>query len=162
VKFGCSAAKFPDIRILEYGGINAASPLDVAAGTTNNSTASSVSLTTKNATDLLVGAVQTSTTGPGSGFTRRLLTNPDGDLAKDRTTTAIGSYTASAPLNAPGAGVMQMVAFRSASTDPGRGRCEISQISSLTSGFTYYFAMTAYNSAGVDGPYSSQISYSVP
>jgi hypothetical protein len=247
VTFGGSAANFPDIRILEYGGINAVSPLDAVVGTTNNSAASSSgSLTTKNATDLLVGAntVQTLTAGAGSGFTRRLLTNPDGDIAEDRITTSTGSYTGSAPLDGAGGWVMQMVAFRSASsgstspatpspvptatptpkptatpipkptatptpkptatpsptpsgtsvtlawnavaatsnsaTNPAGYRLHLgttsghytqtqemgaatsAKISSLTSGSTYYFAVTAYNSSGVEGPYSSQVTYAVP
>ena len=57
-------------------------------------------MTTKNANDLLVGAnlVQTTTTGPGSGYTTRLITNPDSDILEDRVVTATGSYSATAPL----------------------------------------------------------------
>jgi len=74
-------------------------------------------VTTTNATDLLVGAnlVQGSTTGPGSGFTKRLMTTPDGDIAEDRMLTAAGSYSASAPVSPSGAWIMQMVAFRTPS-----------------------------------------------
>jgi hypothetical protein len=76
-------------------------------------TSSSGTLTTSNATDLLVGAntVQQNTTGPGANFTQRLLTSPDGDVAEGRVVTAAGSYSASAPLSG-GGWVMQMVAFR--------------------------------------------------
>ncbi len=78
-------------------------------------------MTTKNNSDLLVGAntVQRSTTGAGSGYTQRMLTKPDGDIAEDRIVTAAGSYSASAPLTAAGGSVMQMVAFRAASSTPG-------------------------------------------
>ncbi len=56
VRFNAGAA-YPDIRIMEYSGIDSSNPLDVAAGTTGNSaTSSSGSVTTTNATDLLVGA----------------------------------------------------------------------------------------------------------
>ena len=56
VKFN-AAAIYPDIRILEYSGINPVSPLDVSAGATGNSaTSSSGAVITRNATDLLVGA----------------------------------------------------------------------------------------------------------
>ena len=77
--------------------------------------ANSGAVTTKNPTDLLVGAnvVWTMTSGPGSGFTQRLLTQ-DGDIAEDRVVTAVSSYNASAPLSSAGAWVMQMVAFRAA------------------------------------------------
>ena len=108
------AAVSPDIRILEYSGADPANPVDVTAANSGNSTTSSSgSVTTTNATDLLFGAniVQTITSGPGSGFTSRLLTVPDGDIAEDRMVTAVGSYSATAPLSS-GQWIMQMVAFR--------------------------------------------------
>lgn len=108
------AAAYPDIRVLEYKGADTVSPVDVTAASTGNSaTSSSGSVTTNNATDLLFGAnlVQTATTGPGSGFTSRLLTSPDGDIAEDRMVTASGSYSATASLTS-GQWIMQMVAFR--------------------------------------------------
>ena len=74
-----AAANYPDIRILEYSGIDPVSPVDVVADATGNSaTSSSGAVITKNAMDLLVGAniVWTSTTGPGSGLTQRMLTTP--------------------------------------------------------------------------------------
>jgi hypothetical protein len=111
-----AAANYPDIRILEYSGVDPTNPVDVSASATGNSaTSSSGSVTTKNSMDLLVGAniVWTLTTGPGSGLTQRLLTN-DGDIAEDRVVTATGSYSTSAPLSSAGPWVMQMVAFRAA------------------------------------------------
>jgi hypothetical protein len=230
-----TAANFPDVRILEYSGINAVSPVDVVAGTTgNNGTTSSGSVTTKNAADLLVGGniVQSLTISAGGGFKQRLLTNPDGDIAEDQIVSATGSYSASAPLNAAGGWVMQMVAFRSASsgssptptpsptpaptptpsptptptptpsptpsgdsvtlawnadsqtsnpatnptgyrlhfgTSSGNytqtqdvGNATSGTVSSLTSGTTYYFAVTAYNAGGVDSPFSNQVSFKAP
>ena len=112
-----TAAVSPDIRILEYSGADPANPVDVTAASSGNSaTSSSGSVTTTNATDLLFGAniVQTTTSGPGSGFTSRLLTSPDGDIAEDRMVTATGSYSATAPLSS-GQWIMQMVAFRTPS-----------------------------------------------
>ena len=107
-------ARYPDIRILEYSGADPANPVDVtAAGSGNSATSSSGSATTTNTTDLLFAAnlVQSTTTGAGSGFTSRLLTAPDSDIAEDRMVTATGSYSATAPLSsAPW--IMQMVAFR--------------------------------------------------
>ena len=40
----------------------------------------------------------------GTGFTTRIITNPDADIAQDRTVTTAGAYTATASLggSAPG------------------------------------------------------------
>ena len=86
-------------------------------GSTGNSAiTSSDYITTKNASDILLAAntVQTQTTVAGDGFTQRLLTSPDGDIAEDRVVTAASSYSAVAPLSSPGEWIMQMVAFRAA------------------------------------------------
>ena len=114
VKFNRGAQK-PDIRILEYRNVDAAHPIDVTvAGSGSSATASSGSLVTTRANDLLVAAdtVSTHTTGPGSGFTSRVLTSPDGDIAEDRVAATAGSYGATAPLSSTGSWVMQTVAFR--------------------------------------------------
>jgi uncharacterized membrane protein len=113
VKF-TQAAIYPDIRILEYSGLDPNVPVDVIAGSTGNSSNSnSGSVTTTNPVDLLFGAniVLTSTIGPGSGFNSRMITSPDGDIAEDQVVMTTGSYSASAPLSS-GVWVMQMVAFR--------------------------------------------------
>jgi hypothetical protein len=112
-----SAAVDPDIRILEYSGIDPLSPLDVSAGAAGNSaTSSSGGVTTNNGMDLLVGAnmVWTLTQSPGTGFTQRLLTSPDGDIAEDSVVHALDSYSATAFLNNPGPWIMQVAAFRAA------------------------------------------------
>jgi hypothetical protein len=116
------AAAYPDIRILEYSGADASNPVDVVAASSGSSTTSNSGLgTTTNPTDLIFGAniVFTSTTGAGSGFTRRLLTSPDGDIAEDRMVTATGSYSATAPLGSSGPWIMQMVAFRTPASGGG-------------------------------------------
>jgi Abnormal spindle-like microcephaly-assoc'd, ASPM-SPD-2-Hydin len=117
-----TAAQYPDIRILEYNGVDPNNPVDITASNSGSSTmSSSGSATTTNATDLLFGAnmVDTNTTGPGSGFTRRLLTAYR-DIAEDQMVTIAGSYSATAPLRSSGPWIMQMVAFRtpSAGGDP--------------------------------------------
>jgi len=104
-----------DIRILEYAGVSSSSPLDVtAAATGSNASASSGTATTSNANDLIVGAnlTVTYTTAAGSGFTSRMITSPDGDIAEDRIVTATGSYAATAPTSPAGPWIMQMAAFR--------------------------------------------------
>ena len=115
------AAQYADIRILEYSGIDTVSPVDVtAAATGSNATSSTAAVTTTNANDLLFAAnmVVTFTTAPGAGFTSRVITTPDGDIAEDRIVTAVGSYSASATLSGAGAWVMQMVAFKAAGGVP--------------------------------------------
>jgi hypothetical protein len=110
------AAAYPDVRILEYSRIDPANAFDVCAGASGSSaTCSSPAVKTTNAADLLVGGntVQTMTTGPGGLFTKRLLSDPNGDIAEDRLVTVAGTNTASAPLNYTG-WVMQVAAFRAA------------------------------------------------
>jgi len=111
-------AVYADIRILEYSGLDQLNPLDVtAAATGTNASSTSGSATTTNANDLIFGAniVATLTQSAGTGFTRRMITSPDGDIAEDRVVTAIGTYSATAPLSSAGPWIMQMVAFKAAS-----------------------------------------------
>ena len=110
-----TAATSADIRILEYSGVAPISPVDVTAASSGSSaTSSSGAATTTNATDLIFGAnlVLSMTTGPGSGFTSRLLTAPDGDIAEDQAVTSVGSYIAAAPVSPSNSWIMQMVAFK--------------------------------------------------
>ena len=111
------AAAYPDVRVLEYSGVDRAAPLDVAVGATGNSAASaSGSVATTNANDLLIAGnvVMTYTSEAGSDFVARVVTTPDGDLAADRVVSATGSYGATASLTGAGAWIMQMAAFRAA------------------------------------------------
>ena len=111
------AAISADIRILEYNGVATINALDVTAAQSGNSaTSSSGSANTTGTTDLIFGAnlVISLTSGPGSGFTERLLTSPDGDIAEDHVVTTIGSYSATAPVSPANSWIMQMVAFKAA------------------------------------------------
>jgi hypothetical protein len=115
------AAVYPDIRILEYSGIDPNNPVDVVASGSGNSTASNTNaVTTTYASDLLVAGndVKTTTTAPGAGFTQRMLTSPDSNIAEDRLTAVTGSYSATATVSPAGVWVMQMVAFRAAIAQP--------------------------------------------
>ena len=110
-----TAAAYVDLRVLEYSGIDTVNPLDKtasAAGT--SSTASSGSVTTTTAKELVFGAGTTTGAfaGAGTGFTTRVITSPDLDIAEDMTVTAVGTYSATA--NQSGAWVMQIVTFRGA------------------------------------------------
>jgi len=115
------AAVFADIRILEYAGLDPVSPVDVtASGTGSTATSSTPPALTTNASDLLFAAnmVATTTTGAGTGWTSRVITAPDGDIAEDQIVSATGSYGATAPLSGGGPWVMQMVAFKAAPSGP--------------------------------------------
>src|SRR5262249_5732824 len=104
---------YVDIRILEYSGLDQTNPFDVsrsAAGST--ASANSGAATTNVARELIVGGGTTSGCfdGAGSGFTARILTSPDCDIAEDRTVTPTGTYSATAPQS--GTWVMQMATFK--------------------------------------------------
>ena len=109
-----SGAIYPDIRALEYSGADPNNPVDVtAAGSGTSTSSSSGSATTTTATDLIFGAnTVTTTSGVGSGFTKRILTVPDADVVEDKMVTTTGSYSATAPVMPTGKWIMQMVAFR--------------------------------------------------
>ncbi len=106
------SANGPDIRILEYRGV---ATLDAKAGASGSSTAAnSGSATTTSANELIFGAdmVATSTGAAGTGFTSRIITSPDGDIAEDKVVTTAGSNSATATLSGSGPWVMQMVTFK--------------------------------------------------
>src|SRR5690348_583844 len=91
------AASYPDVRVVEYRNADQNSPVDVGASATGNSAISSVTASspTANANDLLFGAniVTSLTSGPGSGFSSRMITSPDGDIIEDRTVGVTGTYS---------------------------------------------------------------------
>jgi glucose/arabinose dehydrogenase/chitodextrinase len=108
-------AAYPDVRIAEYAGLDTGAPLDGQASAVGSAaTASSGNLTTTKAVSLLLGAGTTTGgfSGAGSGYTLRVITQPDIDILEDRTVTATGTYSATAP--GVGNWVMQVVAFRAA------------------------------------------------
>ncbi len=114
-----TAATYPDIRIAEYSGADTVNPLDVSAAAQGmSSTSDSGTVTTTNANDLLVGAnlVQGYTESPGLNYTSRVRTDPDGDILEDRAVTTAGTYCATAPISGSNQWIMQMVAFRAASS----------------------------------------------
>ena len=109
------AAAAVDLRVLEYSGANTLNPLDATASATgSSSTASSGSAPTNAANELVVAAdmVYTANAGPGPGFTKRIITSPDGDLVEDEIVSTAGTYGATAPLTSSGPWVMQMATFK--------------------------------------------------
>ena len=115
VAFNSSAA-YPDLRILEYSGAPASNPIDAVGGASGTSTTPSATLTTAttNANDLILAAdyIQTTTPGPGAGFTTRIISQPDSDLVEDKTVAATGTYTGTAPQSGNGYWVMSVVAIK--------------------------------------------------
>jgi glucose/arabinose dehydrogenase/PKD repeat protein len=109
------AVAYVDVRILEYSGLDQTSPFDVGRSAAGSSaTADSGAATTTFASELVVGAGITRAcfTGAGPGFTLRIKTNPDCDIAEDRIVTTTGSYNATAPVT--GSWIMQMATFKGA------------------------------------------------
>ena len=110
-----TGAKFVDLRVAEYSGIDPQNPIDVVSSSagTAGPTSTEVILTT-NPTDLLVAAnlVMTRVTDPGEQFTSRMITAPDGDILEDRYVTSVDYYSATAPLSQDAGWIMQMVALR--------------------------------------------------
>ena len=107
---------WPNLRIMEYSGLDTVNPLDVAAGNTGNSGTSSVSVTTTNANDLLVATnyVGSVTLSADPAYTQRMITD-GGEIVEDKIVSASGSYTATASLDGTTTWLMQMAAFKAAS-----------------------------------------------
>ena len=108
------AAVYPDVRILEYSGLDTVSPFQTAiAASGSSATSNSGTLNVSSSNVLLVAAnvVATATSGAGSGFVNRVITSPNGDIVEDRVVTTPGAYSATAPLTSSGYWIMQVVAF---------------------------------------------------
>ncbi len=110
------AAVYVDVRVLEYSGLDTANPLDAggtaqAAGTGTSANSGAATVATGN--ELLVGAGKTSGrfTAAGTGYSSRIITSPDGDIAEDRIVSSGGSYSATAAVTSSN-WVMQIVAFQ--------------------------------------------------
>ncbi len=105
-------ATYPDVRILEYRGVSAVDVTAAASGSGTSTSSGAVTTTTANELLFAANTVTTGNTAAGTGFTARIITTPDLDLAEDQVVTTTGSYTATAPIAPSGNWVMQMVAFR--------------------------------------------------
>lgn len=110
-----ASTQFVDLRALEYSGLDLANPFDVgtsASGT--GTTANSGAVTTTTAHELVFAAGMTTGAfnNAGSGFTTRIITSPDADIAEDRFVTAAGSYSGTASLAGSAAWVMQVATFK--------------------------------------------------
>jgi hypothetical protein len=109
------AAVYPDIRVLEYSGASITSPIDrVISGVGSSTTASCGPVTTTAANEVIFAAdtIATGTPSAGTGFTARIITTHDSDLAEDEAAATAGSYSATAPVSPSGYWVIQMVTIK--------------------------------------------------
>jgi len=105
----------PDVRILEYSGLDTISPLDTTAGNAGSGgLADSGACTTTTPIELIVAGatVGTHVTGAGSGFNLLALTQPNGDNAEHQITSVAGSCEATTPIFGSANYVMQVAAFK--------------------------------------------------
>ena len=112
VKFNVSA-RFVDLRITEYGGLDKTNPLDKTAAATGTSfTATTPSVATSYSNELIFAAGMSSNrfTSSGSGFTTRVITNPNANIVFDTNVSTSGSYRASA--HQTGKWLLQVVTFK--------------------------------------------------
>jgi Domain of unknown function (DUF1929)/IPT/TIG domain len=135
------AAAYPDLRILEYSGLDTSNPLDVtAAASGSGTTATSASATTTSPNELIFGAGNNGNgfNGPGAGFTLRMI-DYYGNLAEDKAVGGSGSYNVTAPLKESTNWVMQMATFRAngqGSSNPAPTVNGVSPTSGTTAGGT--------------------------
>jgi hypothetical protein len=112
-----TATPYVDVRALEYSGLDPVSPFDVGASASGTgTTATSGTITTTAANDLIFSAGMTSGSfsAAGTNFTTRIITTPDADIAQDRTAITAGAYTATAPLSGSANWLIQAAAFKAA------------------------------------------------
>ena len=106
-------ADSPDVRVVEYAGLDPVAPFDVGVGSLGTSSAaSSGPVTTRFPNELLFAAATTQgdfTTG-GPSYNVRILSVMT-NLAQDRIVQEVGSYSADAPLNPAAEWVMQLATF---------------------------------------------------
>ena len=143
------AALFPDIRILEYSGLDTVAPLDVAAVSGDAGTgnlADSGACTTTTPVELIVAGatVATHITGPGAGFTMVDLTQPNGDSAQHQITAVAGSCEATAAVEGSD-WVIQSVAFKLAPPDFSLTALPASRTVVAGSPASYTVSLTALN-----------------
>jgi len=112
VTFGASTDGV-DLRAAEYAGLDTATPLDVTATASGESTtASSGATTTTRPRELLFGAGMTTDifTAGGSGFDLRSVTT-NGDMIEDEIVSATGSYAATGTQSQSAEWVIQLATF---------------------------------------------------
>ncbi len=110
-----SSVPYADVRAAEYSGIDPVDPLDTSVSANGSGgTASSGNLTTTDPSEVIFGAGMTTGlfSGGSNGFTARIITPTDGDIAGDKFVSTVGTYAAVADDDGSAIWVMQAVAFR--------------------------------------------------
>ena len=111
-----------DARIAEYSGLDPVNPLDNASGNAGTSGLGDSGPGAHHGAGRPVGRRQlhrVRRAGRRPGYTLRLKTDPDGDVLEDRIADAVDFYSATVPFNdVLSWWIVQLVAFRGASTDP--------------------------------------------
>ena len=118
-----AAAPSPDVRILEYSGLDPATPLDTAGGAAGTGTAlDSGPITPSDPSDLIIGAATVGgvVSGAGQAFTTVAIT-PNGANVEHLIGQQGGVIDATATQGSSANWVMQLVAFDQAGTVPDFG-----------------------------------------
>ena len=151
---------FPDVRVLEYSGLDPNSPFDQGVSNAGNGALADTGVcSTTSATEVIVAGatVNSSVTGAGTGFTT-VDDTFDGDNAEHQLTSAIGSCEAQASLGS-GNWVIQAVSFKAAAgTAAGYTLTASPTSASTTPGGSASYALTL---AALPG-FSSQVTLSCP
>lgn len=110
------AVNMPDLRVLEYSGLDPVAPLDQTAAATGKGVGavSTPAVGVATGGELLFAAGMTTDiySAGGPGYAVRVVTN-NGDLAEDRVIDASGSYAGDAVMGSVTAGwIMQLATFR--------------------------------------------------
>jgi hypothetical protein len=122
-------ALYPNVNVLEYSGLDTASPFDISSSAAGSgTTANSGSAATTSANELIVGAGNPTSvfTSAGGGFSSRTINN-FGGISEDKIVSSTGNYNATAILTS-GTWVMQMAAFRTSNgaSQPGSSQHSVS------------------------------------
>lgn len=107
-------AVFVDLRVTEYARIRSTSPFDggvSANGSGGNASTSPLGVPAASELLFAVGMTGAVFTGPGPGYTSRVITAPDGDIVEDAIAPSAGNHSATAPLSG-GTWLLQLAAFR--------------------------------------------------
>jgi RHS repeat-associated protein len=116
VTFDNGDAFCPDVRVIEYAGLDPTSPLDAVAANTDSSDWMSVGPVSASQPGevIVAGAYGGAAMQAGDGFVQEIITAAFYNLLEDATEPTSGSYTAAAPLYWSGDWVFQVLTLKAA------------------------------------------------
>lgn len=150
------AASSPDVRVLEYSGLNPNTPLDQGVGAAGaGATADTGACLTTSPVELIVAAatVSSNVTAAGPNFTTVDYTD-NGDNAEHQITSAVGSCEATALVNG-GSWVIQTVSFKAGAAGAGVGytlTADAPTSDTVTAGGNASYALTLAAQGGFSSP----------